>query len=142
MKDSFMDKSLMVFIAVGVGFFYLITTTIGDIQKEDEVFQNSDYKKEHKYDQYITTDSIGEEILDVTLADSKMQIEAWNHSDIKQEFIDLFPDFDTMRTFVKNRVRGDVLVKKLTDQIKKVEDAFFSGTMNAEQAKRVLKQLK
>ncbi|SFV90557.1 hypothetical protein MNB_SV-4-882 [hydrothermal vent metagenome] len=132
----------MVFIAVGVGFFYLITTTIGDIQKEDEVFQNSDYKKEHKYDQYITTDSIGEEILDVTLADSKMQIEAWNHSDIKQEFIDLFPDFDTMRTFVKNRVRGDVLVKKLTDQIKKVEDAFFSGTMNAEQAKRVLKQLK
>jgi len=137
-----MDKSLMVFIAVGIGFFYLITTTIGDIQKEDEVFQNSEYKQEHKYDQYKTIDSIGEEILDVTQADQKIQVEAWNHSELKEEFLDIFPDFDTMRTFVKNRVRGEYLIGRLTDQISKVEDAFFSGTMNAEQAKRALEKLK
>ena len=137
-----MDKSFMVFLAVGIAFFYLITTYVGDIQKEDKVFQNSEYEQEHKYDQYKTTDSIGQEILDVTLVDQKTQLEAWNHSAIKQEFIELFPDFDTMRTFVKNRVRGDYLIKKLTDQINKVEDAFFSGTMNAEEAKRALKYLK
>ena len=137
-----MDKSFMVFLAVGIAFFYVITTYVGDIQKEDDRLQNTDYIQEHKYDQYKTTDSIGQEVLDVTLADQKTQVEAWNHSAIKQEFVELFPDFDTMRTFVKNRVRGDQLIKKLTDQINKVEDAFFSGTMNTEQAKRALEHLK
>ena len=137
-----MDKSFIVFLAVGIAFFYLITTYIGDIQKEDKVFRNSEYEQVHKYDQYKTTDSIGQEVLDVTIADTKTQVEAWNHSALKHEFLDLFPDFDTMRTFVKNRVRGDSLIKKLTDQISKVEDAFFSGTMNAEEAKRALENLK
>ena len=137
-----MDKSFMVFLAVGIAFFYVVTTYVGDIQKDDKVFRNSDYEQEHKFDQYKTTDSIGQEILDVTLADPKTQMEAWNHSALKQEFLDLYPDFDIMRTFIKNRVRGDSLIKKLTDQINKVEDAFFSGTMNAEQAKRALENLK
>ena len=137
-----MDKSFMIFLAVGIAFFYVVTTYVGDIQKEDEVYQNSEYKQEHKYDQYKTTDSIGEEILDVTSADHETQVEAWNHSSLKQEFLDIFPDFDTMKTFVKNRVRGEYLIGRLTDQISKVEDAFFSGSMNAEQAKRALENLK
>jgi len=136
------DKSMMVYIAVGIGFFYLITTYVGDIQKEDERLSNSGYEMEHKYDQYYTEDSIGQDIVDATLADPKMQIEAWNHSKIKQEFLDLFPDFDTMKKFIKNRVRGEYLVKKLTDQVNTVEDKFFSGAMNAEQAKRTLENIK
>jgi len=137
-----MDKSFMVFLAVGIGFFYLVTTYVGDIQKEDKVFRNSEYEQQHKYDQYMTTDSIGQPILDVTFADPKIQVEAWNQSALRQEFLDLFPDFDTMKEFVKNRVRGDVLLQKLNAQIRTVEDKFFSGTMNAEQAKRALQKLK
>ena len=137
-----MDKSLMIYIAIGVGFFYLITTYVGDIQKEDKVFRNSEYEQQHKYDQYMTTDSIGQTILDVTLADAKTQIQAWNQSELRKEFLDLFPDFDTMKEFVKNRVRGEILLKKLDTQISTVEDKFLSGTINAEEAKRALEKLK
>ncbi len=133
---------MMVFIAVGIGFFYVVTTYVGDIQKEDDRLQNSGYEQEHKFDQYYTEDSIGEKILDVTLADPQTQVAAWNKSPLKQEYLELFPDFDTMRTFIKNRVRGKVLTDKLNKQIKDVEDKFFSGTIDAETAKRTLGQLK
>ncbi len=137
-----MDKSMMVFIAVGIGFFYVVTTYVGDIQKEDDRLQNSGYEQEHKFDRYYTEDSIGEKILDVTLADPQTQVAAWNKSPLKQEYLELFPDFDTMRTFIKNRVRGKVLTDKLNKQIQDVEDKFFSGAIDAEAAKRTLGQLK
>ena len=133
---------MMVFIAVGIGFFYVVTTYVGDIQKEDDRLQNSGYEQEHRFDRYYTEDSIGEKILDVTLADPQTQVAAWNKSPLKQEYLELFPDFDTMRTFIKNRVRGKVLTDKLNKQIKDVEDKFFSGTIDAETAKRTLGQLK
>ncbi len=137
-----MDKSMMVFIAVGIGFFYLVTTYVGDIQKEDDRLQNTGYEQEHKFDQYYTEDSMGDKILDVTLADPQTQVAAWNKSPLKEEYLDLFPDFDTMRTFVKNRVRGKELIDKLNRQIQETEDKFFSGALDAEGAKRALKQLK
>jgi uncharacterized protein YpmS len=137
-----MDKSLIMFIAVGIAFLYFVTNFVGDIQKEDEVFQSSDYKEKHKYNQYYTTDSIGQDIIDVTLADPKTQLEAWNRSQVKNEFLELFPDFDTMKAFIKNRVRGEELIRKLTGKVNEVEDKFFSGTMNAEQAQRALEHIK
>jgi len=133
---------MMAFIAVGIGFFYVVTHYVGDIQKEDEMYQNKAYQGEHQYDQYYTTDSIGQDIIDVTLADTATQIKAWNKSRLKNEFLEIFPDFDTMRAFIKNRVRGEALIKKLTTQVNDVEDKFFSGAMNAEQAKRALENIK
>jgi hypothetical protein len=137
-----LDKSMMVFIAIGIGFYYVVTHYVGDIQKEDEVYQNSAYQDEHKYDQYYTTDSIGQDIIDATLADPATQVEVWNRSPLKSEFLEIFPDFDTMKGFIKNRVRGEPLVHKLLQNVSNVEDRFFSGTMNAEQAKRALENIK
>jgi hypothetical protein len=47
-----------------------------------------------------------------------------------------------MKVFIHNRVRGESLIKKLTKKINEVEDKFFSGAMNAEQAKRALENIK
>ena len=121
-----MDKSLLALIAIGIGFFYVVTTFVKDIQKDDKVFRNSEYEQQHKYDEYMTTDSIGQPILDVTLADVKTQVAAWNQSKLRQEFLTFFPDFDAMREFVKNRVRGEALLKKLNSQINSVEDKFLT----------------
>lgn len=136
-----MDRSLLIFIAVGVGFLYFITNFVGDIQ-EDEKFQNEEYKKEHQYNKYQSADSIGREILDMTDAPADVQVEAWNSSPLKTEFLTLFPDFSEMKIFVKERVRGEVLQTKLTGLVNTVEDKYFSGSMNAEQAKRSLGTLK
>jgi hypothetical protein len=137
-----MDKSLMIFIAIGLGFLYFVTTFVGDIQKEDEVYRNNGYDQEHAYDKYQSSDSIGQDVLDVTGAPAATQMAAWDSSLLKDEFLMLFPNFSAMTEFAEGRVRGDALKNKLTQTVSQVEDAFFSGTMTAEQAKNKLGSLK
>jgi hypothetical protein len=137
-----MDKSLMFFIAIGLGFLYFVTNFVGDIQAEDDAYANNDYKQEHIYDKYNTVDSIGQDILDLTGADVKTQLGAWNNSLLKDEFLDLFPDFTEMKNFINDRVRGKILKDKLTKTVTTIEDKFFSGGITAEDAKRELSTLK
>jgi len=136
-----MDKSLFFFILIGVGFLYFITNFVGELQQEDNL-QNEEYKQKHKYDQYQSVDSIGRDILDMTGAPVNTQVQAWNKSILKTEFLELFPDFSEMKIFAKERVRGDALQAKLANAIDDVETQYFSGSMNAEQAKRELGLLK
>lgn len=136
-----MDKSLMIFIAIGIGFLYFITNFVGDLQKEDNL-QSSEYVEKHKYDAYQSVDIIGREILDVRDATASVQIEAWNHSLLREEFLTLFPDFEEMKIFVKERIRGKGLQEKLMQILNRVEDQFFSGALNTEDAKRMLGILK
>ena len=137
-----MDKSLMIFIAIGLGFLYFVTNFVGDIQAEDDVYQNNDYKEARKYEKFNATDNIGQDILDVTSADAKTQLDAWNHSLLKDEFLSLFPNFNEMKLFIGDRIRGQVLQDKLTNVVTDIEDKFFSGNISAEQAKRELSSLK
>jgi hypothetical protein len=137
-----MDKSFMVFIAIGIGFLYFVTSFVGDIQAEDEKYQNNNYNNEHLYDKYKTVDSIGQDILDLTGASRAVQFAAWNDSMLKDDFLDLFPNFSEMKLFVGDRITGQALQTKLNQKLEGVEDKFFSGTMTAEQAKRELSSLK
>lgn len=136
-----MEKSLLIFIAIGVGFLYFITDFVGDIQKEDDVYANNEFKEQHQYDKYNTVDSIGQELLDVSAANESTQIAAWQASRLKQECFALFPNFSEMKTFVKERTRGDKLHNKLLNMLNNVEDKFFSGKLNAEKAKQMLDSL-
>ncbi|MCF6245075.1 MAG: hypothetical protein L3J43_08555 [Sulfurovum sp.] len=137
-----MDKSLFLFTAVGIGFLYFVTNFIGNIQKEDEQFSNSEYNSEHKYDKYMGVNAIGQSILVLTDIDKKTQLEAWNKSSLKKEFFDIFPDFGDMKEFVKNRIKSTYLQKKLLDKINEVEGKFFSGSLTTEDVKRELNTLK
>ena len=133
-----MDKSLMLFILIGIGGVFFVTNFVGDIQKEDEVYRNDGYNEETKYNQYKMEDSIGREILDVTGAPVSIQMDAWNASVLKDEFLAIFPDFSGMKIFAEERVRGKALKSKLKSTLESIEDAFFSGAMSAEDAKRKL----
>ena len=137
-----MDKSLLIFIAIGLGALYLVTNFIGDIQEEDDAYKNNQYKVEHKYDQYQKVDSIGQSILVFDNIDVKTQVEAWHASELKLEFLELFPDYGEMKKFIKDRTRGDALQAKVLKVIDNVEGKFFSGTLSAEQAKQMLSSLK
>ena len=137
-----MDKTFLAFIAVGIGFLYFVTTFVGDIQEEDEKYRNKGYNQEHKYDAYTGVDSVGRDVLNLLGVDANTQVSAWNESKLKDEYLTLFPDFDEMKKFIKERINGDALKGKLQTQINSVEDQFFSGTMTAEQAKQTLGSLK
>jgi hypothetical protein len=133
-----MDKSLLIFVAIGVGFLYFVTSFIGDLQKDDDTYANSEYNSKHQYDQYMKSDAIGEKILDVTDVDENTQLAAWQESSLKKEFLDFFPDFGEMKSFIKNRTRGALLQKKVLSIIDEVEGGYLSGTLNSEHAKRKL----
>ena len=137
-----MDKSFLVFIAIGIGFLYFITNFVGDIQEEDEKYRNNAYEQEHKYDKYKTVDGVGQDILNLLGTDTGTQVAAWNESTLKDEFILLFPDFGDMKNFVKDRIIGDELQTKLLTQVNSIENRYFSGAITAEQAKQELGSLK
>jgi len=141
MKGYIMDKSFMIFMALGVGGLYYVTNTVTDIQEGEPALQSEEYKEKHKFEKYQTVDSIGQDILDVTDVPLQEQIEAWNNTPLKRECLSLFPDFGEIKLFVKERLRGDGLKSYLTNAISKIEADFFSGKINAEDAQRRLDRI-
>ncbi|SFV65612.1 hypothetical protein MNB_SV-13-1757 [hydrothermal vent metagenome] len=137
-----MNKSLLLYIGVGIAAMYLLTNFLGDVQKDDERFQNDDYNKEHQFDSYSSRDSIGQDILDLSEVSPSVQIAAWNKSTLKEDYLKLFPNFTEMRSFLSDRLRGEALQAKLLNSIDSVEAKFFSGEMSMEKAKRALRNLK
>ena len=93
-------------------------------------------------DKFIKKDSIGQTIIDVEGEPESVQVSAWNQSKLRYELIEYFPDFDTMKLFAKDRVKGDALQKKLAKHIDTIEKRFFSGEIDAEKAKKELETLK
>ncbi len=137
-----MDKTFLVFLAIGIGFLYFITHFVSGIQAEDEQYRNSEYEQKHKYDAYKGVDSVGRDVLNAIGVDARTQIAAWNEGSLKQEFLELYPDFALMKDFIKNRVNGEPIKSKLLKQVDDVETKFFSGALSPEQAKSALGKLK
>ena len=137
-----MDKTFLVYVAAGAGFLYFINNFMQDINEEDPAFQTSSgMMQTEEYERYVKTDSVGEDVLDVRNIAPSKQIEIWNHVSLRKELADLFPDFETMRLFVKNSIEGEPLRSKLLKHIEQVEDDFLSGRTNAQDAKRALMKL-
>ena len=133
-----MDKSLLIFIAIGIAFIYFITNFVGEIQKEDEKFRNTGYEQQHQYDAYMSKDSIGRDILDFTGASPAIQAKVWNSSTLKEEMLSSFPDFSLMKLFVKERVRGEEFQQRLLQHLDDVELQYFSGKLDPENAKKAI----
>jgi len=136
-----MDKSFLIFIAIGMGALYLVTNFIGDIQAEDDAYRNNDYVESSQYDEYQKVDSIGQAILVFENTDEKTQVAAWQASHIKQEFLELFPDHTEMKKFIKDRIVGQALQSKILKIIDDVEGKFFSGILSPDEAKQKLDSL-
>ena len=136
------DKSLILYIAIGIGFFYVVTTYVGELQAEDDRYRNNAYNQQHQYDKYQTTDSVGEIVLEVSELDESKQVSAWNESPLKPQWLALFPDFSAMKIFVKDHVHGEPLVSKLTKTVDEAEDKYFSGVLDTAGVKRFLDSLK
>jgi len=131
-----MDKGLLIFLTIGVISIYFITNFVGEIQRDSEKQTGTYQKKRDK--QYYSTNIVGDTILDVHNLEVKKQLEIWNNSELKQEFMELFPNFDAMKRYVNDKIVGDALQEKLLKRIDDVEIQFISGTLNGEQSKSKL----
>jgi hypothetical protein len=134
-----MDKGLLFFIIIGAGLSFLLINFINGLQ--DEVNHHEKSQKPNPYEQYQSIDSIGESIIDVTGADTKTQLAAWNASPLKVDFLNHFPNFYMMKEFAQERVSGDILQSKLIKKIDEVENKFIGGELSGEEAKKSLSSL-
>ena len=135
-----MDKGLLMFLFIGLIAIYLSKNFIGDIQ-EDVTSSKESYKKENQYSQYQRVDIVGDTILDVQSLEIKKQLEVWNHSELKVEFLELFPNFEGMKRYIDAKIRGDALQNKLLNTIDSVEIEFISGTLSGEKSKAKLEAI-
>jgi hypothetical protein len=138
-----MDKSLLTFIAIGVGAIYLLTNFLGDIEDDDTAYQSHTSKQAQKYDQYKRLDSVGQTILVFDASVSpKIQMDVWNASEVKKEFFELFPNYSEMKTFLQERIDSSQFQAKLIKAVDDIEGQFFSGKIDAEKAKQLLGSMK
>lgn len=137
-----MDKAFLFYVLLGLGFLYVITHYVGEIQAEDDKYANREYKKAHKYDTYYAKDNVERVVLEFSGSDINKQIEVWNNTPFKEELIALFPDFESMKAFARDRIHGEALSQKLLSEITIAEDKFISGDISAKQLKDALRHLK
>ncbi len=136
-----MDKAFLFYILIGIGFLYFMVNVEKDANASYDGDKSPAYKQEHRFDKYQAEDNVGRSILNVSRADAATQVAAWNQSTFKEEMIDLFPNFDAMKTFAKERIRGDILQHKLLDEIDRVESQYMTGKMTESQVKDALRHL-
>jgi hypothetical protein len=129
-----MDKSFIIFVAVGIGFMYFITNFVNDIEKDDGYPTTTEISQEDRYEKYIKYDSIGRPILNVKNITRNMQKEAWKHSSLREDFLSFYPDYDEMKKFIKERIVGDDFQEYMLEQVSKIEKDFLMGKIDSDQA--------
>ncbi|MEA3456049.1 MAG: hypothetical protein U9R26_06050 [Campylobacterota bacterium] len=133
-----MSQGLIIFIAIGAILSYILVGFIGDIQDEDDklITQEKLIAKEDMT--YHQKDVVGQTILVFNNDSFEKKIGVWKRSPLHQEFMDFFPNFTEMKSFIGDRIVDADFQQRLTRQVDEAEDAFFSGEITQAQAKEKL----
>jgi hypothetical protein len=133
-----MSQGLIIFIAIGGILSYILVGFIGDIQDADDklITQEKLIAKEDMG--YHQKDVVGQTILVFKDISFEKKLGVWKRSPLHQEFMDFFPNFTEMKAFISDRIIDTDFQQKLTKIVDNTEDAFFSGEITQEQAKKKL----
>jgi hypothetical protein len=136
------DKGILIVLAVGLGLAYLIVGFVGKLQNEDDRLISENQIQAKQDMAYYKKDVVGNDILvfknEMPDAD---KIAVWKRSSLHRVLIELFPNFSGMKEFINDRILDDDFKQKFLKYINTVEDGYFSGSLNADQAKEKIDQL-
>ena len=138
-----MNKGYLILVVVGILFAYFAIHLMK--QSEKEVATNKQIvllEKEKPYAQYYTRDATDNVVLDLSNTSLEKSKEVWQHSSVKDQILQLFPNFDLMKDMVRMRVSDCPFKTYLLKMMDTVESAYFSGRINSFKAKRLLESLK
>jgi len=138
-----MNKTVIFF---GVGIFLIITWLVGFIKQ-----LNEDVDVSYGFNEKVIVtgdmknyrlDSSGNEILELDKLSLQEKKKLWNNSTLKEEMILVFPNFEEIKYFIKNRIEDDGSFQHLLlTHVEDVENNYIAGEMTGNRAKSMLSNL-
>jgi hypothetical protein len=137
-----MGKGLILLAAVGIGFAYFVFHFVSGVENEDpKNLLSQDERKARELAKYYKKDAAGDWILvvgNVPLAKAK---EIWHESPVMKQTLALFPKFDLMKEMIKTQVDEGPFRQQLLKRLDEVQDQYLSGTIDADKAKEMIRNL-
>jgi len=138
-----MSKTVIFF---GIVVFFIISWLIGFVDNlEDDVDVSYGFNeksivvgdiKDYKLD------SSGNEILELSTFSLDEKKRLWSESSLKEEMIELFPDFSEIKYFIENRIEDDGSFKnELLAHVEDVQENYLGGGVTGRKAKIMLSNL-
>jgi hypothetical protein len=127
-------------ISFGVIVFLIISWLIGFVDKlDEEVDVNYGFNEKAMVEGNYKLDSIGNEVLELSTLSLAEKKRLWNQSQLKEEMINLFPNFSEIKYFIENRLEDDGSFKhELLTYVEHVQDNYIGGGMSGKKAKIML----
>ncbi len=137
-----MFKGFLLLLMVGAAFAYFVFNFVGDVEKEDPAsYVSENEKKAQEWAKYYTKDALGEPVLSFGTTPVKTADEVWQESQLRQEMLENFPDFQGIRQFVNGRLEPSLFRKYLLKKIDDIESDYMGGRIDSEEAKNRLSDL-
>ncbi len=136
-----MNRSMIIFVVVGIALFFGITNFVGKLKDEDDRLMNaSDIQKKQDAEAY-RTDVVGNAVIVASNAPIAKRIDTWKRSPLHDEYMDKFPDFSDMKLYIDDRVQDTELKDIIIRSLEKVESKYFAGGLSPIQAKEEIDNL-
>jgi len=135
------NKGVIVLLAVGLGFLYFATNIVKQVEDDNPRLQNNQSRKAKENLKYYIEDSNGDLVLDFSsesIAKSKL---VWKDCIVKKEIMGYFPNFDTMKQIVNNKLIDSKFKTFFLNKLNKTENDYISGNITLDQAKAGLNNL-
>ena len=136
------NKGILIMILAGAGFMYLVTDLVNQAESTTPGLENSQSKKAKEYARYYQKDVNGNDMLNFAGVPLSKAIAVWSESTVKDKVLSHFPDFDTMKQIADGQLNKSEFKTFLFNRLKKVEDDYLSGTIDLNQAKKALEDIK
>jgi len=133
-----MLKGFIGLLIIGVAFAYFVFNFVGDVENDDITnhYTNVDGGTIKEWEKkYYQTDDIGEQVLDFSNTPIKTAKRVWDDSPLKKEMLSEFPDFESMKEYIKTRLLPSPFQKYLLKKLNDTESSYLSGSIDANEAK-------
>ena len=135
-----MNKTVLFF---GIVLFLIISWLVGFVNElHDDVDVSYGFNEKAVVNgdrKGYRLDSNGDEVLELSTFSLKEKRRLWNQSSLKEEMIELFPNFSEIKYFIESRIEDDGIFKdKLLSHVESVQERYIGGGMTGAKAKSML----
>jgi len=117
-----MGKGMFILIAIGIGFIFLATDLVKNVDDSPSSGRYSMSGSENtEIQRYLKDNPAGYQVFDPSSLNLEKAKKLWNNSELKQEMMDYFPKFELMKEYVRLHVVDGKFADRLVSKIAEAE---------------------